>query len=86
MTTKEKIREIATVSAIMTENMFEAIHMSVKPSEGVIGAYYRTAELATKFVGKHFNVKDWEQFCNKNKCSDWEEYIIRWTLKQIKGF
>ncbi len=84
MNEQEKIREIGAVASIITENMFEAVHMSVKPQEGVIGAYYRVSELAQEFVYSHSHITDWDQYADKVGCSDFEEVVLKYTSEAIK--
>lgn len=74
--------EISVVATIISDNLFDG--MMEMHFGGTIETRYLIAKLARKFVEKHTNVKEWEEFCDKKGASDWEEYILQWTRKELK--
>ena len=75
--------EIGAIASIISENMFEQVHMSTPINEGVIGAHYKIGMLAMVFQTMHKDVVDWEAESDRQGCSDWEECILKFVTSKL---
>lgn len=83
MNQQEIKTEIGVVASIIALNMFDAIHMSVSPEDGVIGAHYRISEIAQDFVKVHKKVKDWDEFSSSIGCLDFEDVVLKYAKEKV---
>ena len=81
MTSREDILEDAVlISAVITNNLIS----SMSNNNGITYNYDKIKDIAIEFASTHTLVKDWNEYCDANGHSDWEEYVIYFATKKLE--